>query len=278
MTLPPRFLPALLAGLLASAATQGQQVDEVPFVTTPDNVTLEMLNMAGVGPSDHVLDLGSGDGRIVIVAARRFGASGLGVELVPELVQQSVRNAAAAGVSDRVSFRVQDLFKTDLSQATVITMYLLPDVNLQLRPSLLALKPGTRVVSHDFDMGDWKPDRTAVVPVPDKPIGLEKSSKVYLWTVPAAVDGLWCGTGLLRGASLTLSQRFQEFSGVLRVRERSRELAGRIEGTTVRAPGGKAGELALHVNGGQMRIVSAGGPLALAIGASFTRAAGLACA
>src|SRR5207342_2290340 len=123
--------------------------DEVPFITTPDKVTLAMLELAAVGPADHVIDLGSGDGRIVITAAKRFGARGLGVEIVPELVEKSRQSAAAANVTARALFREQDLFKTDLSPASVITLYLLPEVNLQLRPRLLQLHPGTRIVSHD---------------------------------------------------------------------------------------------------------------------------------
>jgi SAM-dependent methyltransferase len=164
-------------------ATAFAQDTDVPFVVTPDNVTREMLKLADVKPSDHVIDLGSGDGRIVIVAAKHFGARGLGVEIVPELVEKSRDNARRAGVADRTEFRVQDLFATDLSQATVITMYLLPEVNLQLKPKLQKLKPGTRIVSHDWDMGDWKPDRTVTVDAPDKPIGREKRSQLYLWVV-----------------------------------------------------------------------------------------------
>jgi len=166
LTWPGRGAAGLLLLLLGLAPLAAQtppplmHFDEVPFITSPDNVTLEMLRLADVGPRDHVIDLGSGDGRIVILAAKRFGATGLGVEIVPDLVQQSTRNARDAGVADRVSFRTEDLFKTDLSRATVVTMYLLPEVNLQLRPSLLALKPGTRLVSHDWDMGDWQPDQT----------------------------------------------------------------------------------------------------------------------
>ena len=170
--------------LLVTGIALAQDTD-VPFVVTPDNVTLEMLKLADVKPGEHVIDLGSGDGRIVIVAARRFGATGLGVEIVPELVDKSRDNARRAGVADRVEFRVEDLYTTDLSRANVITMYLLPDVNLQLRPRLRALKPGTRIVSHDWDMGDWKPDRVVTVDAPDKPIGREKRSRLYLWTVPA---------------------------------------------------------------------------------------------
>ena len=175
----------LLAGMAGAAGRAAAQLDiDVPFVVTPDHVTRAMLDLAGVKPGDFVLDLGSGDGRIVIAAAREFGARGLGVEIVPDLVERSRVNAKKAGVADRVEFRVQDLFATDLSRATVITMYLLPDVNLQLRPRLQALKPGTRIVSHDWDMGDWKPDRVVTIEVPDKPYGREKLSRLYLWTIP----------------------------------------------------------------------------------------------
>ncbi len=160
---------------------------DVPFITTPDHVTVAMLEIAGVRPGEHVIDLGSGDGRIVITAARRFGATGLGVEIVPELVQQSRENARRAGVADRVAFREQDLFDraldADLARADVVTMYLLPEVNLKLRPRLQALRRGTRIVSHDWDMGDWAPDRLLTLPVPDKAVGREKVSRVYLWVV-----------------------------------------------------------------------------------------------
>ena len=178
------YVPLAVALLTCvPAAAQPSLTEEVPFITSPDNVTLEMLRIANVRAGDHLIDLGSGDGRIVILAAKRFGATGLGVEIDPELVARSQRAAKEAGVADRVEFRVQDLFATDLSKATVVTMYLLPEFNMRLRPSLQALKPGTRVVSHDWDMGDWQPDRTTVLPVPDKAVGREKSSKVHLWTV-----------------------------------------------------------------------------------------------
>jgi SAM-dependent methyltransferase len=173
---------ALALWLLCAAAT-AQDVD-VPFVVTPDKVTHEMLKLADVRPGDVLIDLGSGDGRIVIVAAKHFGARGLGVEIVPELVAKSRDNAKRAGVADRAEFRVQDLFATDLSAASVITMYLLPEVNLQLKPRLQKLRPGTRIVSHDWDMGaDWPPERTLVVDAPDKPIGREKTSRLHLWVV-----------------------------------------------------------------------------------------------
>ncbi|AEG93855.1 SAM-dependent methyltransferase [Ramlibacter tataouinensis] len=281
-----RFLRTVLSGLLAAlpllvlplAPAGAQPAEEVPFVVSPDNVTLEMLRLAGIGPGDHLIDLGSGDGRIVIVAAQRFGATGLGVEIVPELVERSLRSAREAGVADRVAFRVQDLFATDLSPASVVTLYLLPEFNLQLRPRLLQLKPGTRVVSHDWDMGDWTPDRTTVVAVPDKKVGLEKSSRIHLWTVPARVEGLWCGTGLLQGSSLRLAQRYQVFEGTLLHRGRERPLQGRVEGATVRTVAGRYGELALTLAGDELRLASAEGVLALAKGTTFRRSTAASCA
>jgi SAM-dependent methyltransferase len=274
------FSARLLAALALAVSPALHAQEEVPFITSPDNVTLEMLRIASVGPGDHVIDLGSGDGRIVILAAKRFGATGLGVEIVPDLVQKSIASARDAGVADKVDFRVQDLFKTDLSAATVITMYLLTEVNMMLRPALLALKPGTRVVSHDWDMGDWKPEQTTVVPVPDKKVGIEKSSKIHLWVVPARVEGQWCGAGLLRGTALNLTQHHQEFEGTLVRGDRTRKVDGRIEGTTLRtsaASAGRAGELVLQLQGDRLRIMSAGGPLTLTQGMSFFRASGPGC-
>jgi hypothetical protein len=261
----------------AQAASPPDLIDEVPFITTPDNVTLEMLNAARVGPSDHVIDLGSGDGRIVIVAAQRFGATGLGVEIVPDLVDKSLRAARDAGVADKVNFKVQDLFQTDLSPATVITMYLLPQFNLKLRPDLLALKPGTRIVSHDWDMGDWKPDQTTVVAVPDKKVGLEKSSKVHLWVVPARIEGLWCGAGAMRDFSLRVSQRYQEVEAQLTRGERVREIQGRMVGAVLRTQSTRHGSLELTQEGAQLRVSGGEGLLAMARGALFARAPGPTC-
>ncbi|MBL8516211.1 MAG: class I SAM-dependent methyltransferase [Betaproteobacteria bacterium] len=178
--------------MLLAAPVASAQGDEVPFITTPDNITVAMLEIARVSKQDYVIDLGSGDGRIVITAAKRFGARGLGVELVADLVRQSRDNARKAGVGDRARFEEGDLFKTDLAKATVITMYLLPEVNLQLRPRLLCLKPGTRIVSHDWDMGEWMPEKVLTLPAPDKTIGLKKESKVYLWRVPPRAKGERC--------------------------------------------------------------------------------------
>ena len=245
------FVCAFLSCLHALGAAQ----EEVPFITTPDQVTLAMLELAQVGPADHVIDLGSGDGRIPITAARRFGASGLGVEIVPELVAKSRANAQAAGVAARVAFREQDLFRTDLARASVVTMYLLPEVNLQLRPVLLGLAPGTRIVSHDWDMGAWQPDRTVRVDVPDKKVGLEKFSRVHLWVVPARVEGRWCGEGAARGAVLALYQAFQQVDAVLETAHERSTRHGRIDGRRV-----TVGDLALEADAAALRVQrSAGG-------------------
>jgi len=155
---------------------------EAPYVPTPQVVVDRMLAMAEVGSEDIVYDLGSGDGRLVITAAQRFGARGVGIEIEPELVEQATANAEAVGVADRVEFRQQDLFQTDFSDATVVTLYLLPEINLQLRPLLFEqLQPGTRVISHGFDMGDWEPEETEVVQGP------QKLHIIYKWTIPAEV-------------------------------------------------------------------------------------------
>lgn len=241
-----RLLPALalLASLLPAHAAE-----DVPFVVTPDKVTNAMVQLANVGPEDYLIDLGSGDGRIVIAAARR-GARALGIEIVPELIEKSRANARAAGVASRAFFREQDLFKTDLAPASVITMYLLPDVNLQLRPKLLQLRPGTRIVSHDWDMGEWQPDKTLTVDAPDKPIGREKFSKLYLWIVPARVQGDYCGTGKLKGVELRLAQEFQRFRGQLNRDGESLGFEGRISGSTIASPK----NLNLFVEGDKLRV------------------------
>ncbi|MFT3720726.1 SAM-dependent methyltransferase [Pseudorhodoferax sp.] len=267
----------LAAAALCAAAVAARALEEVPFITSPDNVTLEMLRIAHVGKDDHLIDLGSGDGRIVILAAQRFGASGLGVEIVPDLVRQSERNARDAGVADRVAFRQQDIFETDLSGATVVTMYLLPDVNLALRPRLLALRPGTRIVSHDWDLGDWKPDRTTVVEVPDKQVGLQKSSRVHLWTVPAQVHGLWCGSGVLRGTRFAVEQHYQTFRATMTRGERVRAYEGTIQGDTLHSLPGARTQMQLRLRDGRLELVQADGPLALLKGATLQAATGGRC-
>ena len=178
---------------------------DVPFVVTPDNVVLRMLDMALVSAQDTVLDLGSGDGRIVITAALRYGASGSGVEIDPNLVTTAREHARRAGVEGKAHFETKDLFETDLSQASVITMYLLPDVNLALRPRLLGLRPGVRLVSHDWDMGEWAPDHQSVIDAPEKILGLKKVARLMLWVVPARVEGKHRAPGF----ELEINQKFQ---------------------------------------------------------------------
>src|SRR5262245_2195866 len=164
---------------LGARAQEGNIVPEVPYVPTPTEVVEEMLKVANVGKNDVVYDLGCGDGRIVITAAQKYGARGIGIDINPERIRESNENAKKAGVSDRVKFVQQDLFETNFSEATVVTLYLLPAVNLRLRPKLLAdLKPGTRIVSHAFDMGDWAPDKIIKVQ------GNQTERTVYYWVVP----------------------------------------------------------------------------------------------
>jgi SAM-dependent methyltransferase len=171
------------AFITAPAMAQNEELD-TPYVTTPQNVVDAMLGLAGVKPGDTLLDLGSGDGRIVVTAAQRFGVKGTGIEIDPRLIKLARENAQKAGVADKATFREQDLFTTDLSGYSVITIYLLPDVNKKLKPALQKLKPGTRIVSHDWGMGDdWIPEKVVVVPAPEKKVGLEKTSKLMLWTV-----------------------------------------------------------------------------------------------
>lgn len=185
---------------------------QVPYVPTPHAVVEEMLRLANVTPDDVLYDLGCGDGRIVIAAAQRFGARGVGVDINPQRISEAQANAQQAGVADRVQFLQQDLFATDLHAATVVTLYLLPTINLQLRSILLEqLRPGSRVVSHEFHMDDWRPDRTAEV----------DDHKIYLWVIPAHIAGDWVSTQPcppdLQPCTLRLAQQFQQVGGVLRI-------------------------------------------------------------
>jgi len=199
-----------LAGAAEPALRWKNWSYDVPYVPTPQVVVDEMLRVAGVGPQDTMMDLGSGDGRILITAASKFGARGVGVELDEELLARSADNAREAGVSGRVTFVRQDLFKTDLSGATVISMYLLPTVNMRLRPVLLGLKPGTRIVSHDFDLGEWLPDRKVTI-----------RKNVFLWIVPAQAGGKWQAAIALEDGEqkfeFDFRQRFQVLDGVARI-------------------------------------------------------------
>jgi hypothetical protein len=223
--------------VLALASPWAARADEAPYVPSSDNVVDAMLAIAGVGPADYVIDLGSGDGRIPIAAAVRHGARGLGIENDPRLVALSQTRAAAAGVSRAVEFRLGDIFDADISAATVVTMYLLPEVNLQLRPRILyELAPGTRVVSHDFDMAGWEAERSVTVPVPDKTVGLRKESTIYLWVVPARIAGHWRGT--LAGplgeepVAVEVQQEFQDVSATVWLRRATWTATGRLRGRT----------------------------------------------
>jgi SAM-dependent methyltransferase len=162
----------------------------VPYVVTPMEIVERMMRMAEVRKGDHLIDLGSGDGRIVIEAAKR-GASALGVDLDPSLVRYATENAQKAGVADRARFEVRDIFETDLSAASVVAFYLLPDFNAKLMPRLLALRPGTRIVSHDGGIGAWPADETLEMRAPEKPVGVGGVSRVELWIVPADARGTW---------------------------------------------------------------------------------------
>lgn len=192
-TLFGRACGTLVAACCAFAgAVQAQDFGDTPYVQTPINVVKAMLETAKVGPRDFVIDLGSGDGRMVIMAAKEYGARGFGVDHDVRLVQLANANAAKEGVADRAVFYARDLYKTDVHRATVMSIYLLPEVNLMVRPKLLReLKPGTRIVSHDYDMGEWKPDAQFTIDAPGKPVGRDQVSKVFYWVVPANVTGQW---------------------------------------------------------------------------------------
>jgi hypothetical protein len=225
-------LAAATAGLLLPAAARAQSAardavvirsDSSPYVPTPQKVVDEMLRMGGVGAKDFLVDLGSGDGRIVITAAQRFGLRGFGVDLDGELVRQANALAKQAGVADRVEFFQRDMFKTDLTKADVVTMYLLPEVNMMARPKLLAeLRPGARVVTHDYHFEDWLPDDRITLDVPEKKVGTPGLAYVYLWIVPGQGAGRWQGTipaasGPAVPVQFDLEQRFQIFSGSVTV-------------------------------------------------------------
>jgi hypothetical protein len=214
-----RLLVIGVVGLL-SAASKADDFGDTPYVQTPANVVKAMLETAKVGPKDFVIDLGSGDGRMVITAATQYGARGFGVDLDARLVRLANQNAAKAGVSDRAMFYARDLYKTDVHRATVVSIYLLPEVNLMVRPKLLReLRPGTRVVSHDYDMGDWPPDAQFTLDAPGKSVGRDPVSQVFYWVVPANVTGQWsvsARTGAkLQAYSLTFSQKFQHAQGTI---------------------------------------------------------------
>lgn len=199
-----RFLAAILG--LAVPFAFAQEVERPPFITTPADVVVEMLRFAGTGPDDLVADLGSGDGRIPITAAAKFGARGLGIELDPALVEAARRNAAAANVSGRVRFVQGDVLRADFARASVVTVYLLPSLINQLQPRLLAeLRPGTRILSHAFVMTGWAPDRSHTMRVAQRESSHSDHSTFHLWVVPANARGRWAGGGW----DVVIHQNFQ---------------------------------------------------------------------
>jgi len=208
------LLAAAAAALCAPGALAQKGAGDVVFVPTPQVVVDAMLQLANVGPADFVVDLGSGDGRVVIGAARR-GARALGVELDRHLLAIATELARREGVADRATFREQNLFETDLRQATVVTTYLLPEMNAKLRPKLLELQPGTRVVAHDYHMGDWLPDWRETLPVPEKTVGNPGVSYIYLWYVPAKVAGRWRTRIPVGSATAALEFQFEQRYQVL---------------------------------------------------------------
>ena len=205
---------------------RGQMGKDVMWLPTSDDLVLKMLDAAKVGPQDELVDLGAGDGKIPIAAARQFGARAWGIEYNKDLAALAQRNAQRAGVAERVRIVHGDIFKEDFSKATVVTMYLLEELNAQLRPTILAMKPGTRVLSNTFSMGDWEPDQVIRV----------TNGTGYFWTVPANVAGLWTLSGLDEkgNATLKLDQNFQRVGGTLTLQGKTQNLLGaRMEGSAL---------------------------------------------
>lgn len=203
----------------------GQLGKDSVWAPTPDRLITRMLQMADTGPNDVVIDLGSGDGRIPVMAAKQFGARGIGVEFDADLVAYSIRLAERRGVAERATFIRQDLFETDLSQASVVAMYIGPEVTMKLRPKLLSLKPGTRVVTHQFTMGDWEPDEMARV----------ENAPGYLWVVPARVEGRWRLQFADQHFAIDMKQHFQMLSGSASINGKSLPLlAARVRGESIR--------------------------------------------
>lgn len=200
---------------------------DVPYVPTPQPVVDRMLEMADVKKDDVVYDLGCGDGRMVVTAAKKYGAKGVGVDIDPQRIKESKENAKSAGVTDKVEFSIKDLFEMEFGEADVLTMYLLPQVNLKLRPKILSdMKPGSRVVSHSFDMDDWKPDAEDEV----------DSSTIYFWIVPAKAEGVTEAKikpegGQEQQAKLNLKQNFQEVTGTVNLDGKDVEIKdGKLKG------------------------------------------------
>ncbi len=238
-TIQPTFEPSV-----------GQAGTDVVWVPTPQALVDKMLNMAKATPSDYVIDLGSGDGRTVITAAKR-GIRAHGIEYNPDMVELSKRAAAKEGVTDKATFVKADLFESDFSKANVITMFLLPDINLKLRPKILDLKPGTRIVSNTFTMGEWTADESATA---DEKEGCRSYCVAYLWIVPAKVDGTW----KLPQGELLLVQNFQMLTGTLKSGGKTTMIAnGKMRGDQISFTAGGA-EYSGQVNGNSIDGVTKG--------------------
>ena len=221
------YLPAAGQSSDGWQPRRGQPGKDVMWLPTSDELVARLLEVARVGPNDLVYDLGAGDGKIAIAAALRHGARAIGIEYNPKFAEFAQRNVERAGVADRVSIRQGDLFQTDFSSATVLTLYLLEELNQQLRPTILAMRPGTRVVSNSFSMGDWEPDQVVKV---DTQTG-------YYWMVPANVAGVWKLDGLTaskEGARLELVQKYQRLAGTISLAGRAQSLLSpSIEGSNL---------------------------------------------
>jgi precorrin-6B methylase 2 len=210
----------------------GQSGKDVVWVPTPQALVDKMLDLGRVTAADYLIDLGSGDGRTVITAAKR-GARALGIEYNPDMVALSQRNAVKEGVTGKATFMKADLFESDFSQATVITMFLLPDINLKLRPKILGLKPGTRIVSNSFTMGEWQHDRSVQATESE---GCQSYCTAYLWIVPAEAEGSW----KLPDGELTIKQSFQMITGTLKAGGKSTAIKGRLTGEQISFKAGDA--------------------------------------
>jgi len=233
-----KVLMCASAALLTAVAHAQTGVGDVVYVPTPQIVVDEMLALAKVSKSDFLIDLGSGDGRLVITAAKKYGAKALGVDLDTYLLKLANENARKENVTDRVTFREQNLFQTDISEATVISTYLLPEMNLKLRPKIMALRPGTRVVAHDYSMGDWYPDEQKTLVVPEKKVGSPGISYIFSWVVPALAAGKWQSTLTVGGKELRyefdMTQFFQNIDGDAAVGALSGEVRGKMAGEQIR--------------------------------------------
>ncbi len=215
-----RFALFVVSSLFMSAmaaTVPAQDYGDTPYVQTPQVVVDKMLELAKISSKDYLVDLGSGDGRMIITAAKRYGARGFGVDLNKSLVTLANRNAAKMGVANRAVFYERDLHETDISQADVLTIYLLPEVNLMVRPRILDLKPGTRLVSHDYGFGEWPPDVELTMDAPGKPVGRDQKSKVMYWVVPSRVAGKWVWQGPAGAYELQLEQAFQKLTATLTI-------------------------------------------------------------